>query len=208
MEATVGEQERILASLWGGGTNPFGTSWGKFMMWIFIVSDALTFAGFIIAYGFMRSVAPAWPNQEDVFSMGLITFMTFALISSSAVMAVAVGAAQQGNRSQAVKFLWLTILGGTIFLGSQAYEWAHFIEEGARPWSNPWLPEVPQFTAAFFVMTGFHGFHVLTGLLLLLYTAISASMGQYTGDRVEIAGLYWHFIDVVWVFIFAFFYLL
>ena len=208
MEATIGEQERILASPWGGGSNPFGTSWGKFMMWVFIVSDALTFAGFIVTYGFMRATAPAWPNQAEVFSMGLITFMTFALISSSAVMAMAVGAAQQGNQKHAVIFLWLTLLGGTIFLGSQAYEWSHFIEEGARLWFNPFMPEVPQFTAAFFVMTGFHGFHVFTGLVLLLYTVIRAHMGKYTGDRVEIAGLYWHFIDVVWVFIFAFFYLL
>ena len=82
------------------------------------------------------------------------------------------------------------------------------IEEGARLWFNPFMPEVPQFTAAFFVMTGFHGFHVFTGLILLLYTVIRAHMGKYTGDRVEITGLYWHFIDVVWVFIFAFFYLL
>jgi cytochrome c oxidase subunit 3 len=206
MEATVGEQERILASPWGGGTNPFGTTWGKFMMWVFIVSDALTFAGFIIAYGFMRATSPAWPAQDEVFSMTLITFMTFALISSSAVMAMAVGAAQHGDKAAAVKFLWATILGGTIFLGSQAYEWAHFIGEGARLTTNPW--GVPQFSAAFFVMTGFHGFHVLTGLILLLYTAVRASMGKYTADGVEIAGLYWHFIDVVWVFIFAFFYLL
>jgi len=206
MEATIGEQERILASPWGGGTNPFGTSWGKFMMWVFIVSDALTFAGFIIAYGFMRATSPSWPAQDEVFSMTLITFMTFALISSSAVMAMAVGAAQQGDKSTAVKFLWATIAGGTIFLGSQAYEWSHFIGEGARLTTNPW--GVPQFSAAFFVMTGFHGFHVFTGLVLLLYTAIRASMGKYTADGVEIAGLYWHFIDVVWVFIFAFFYLL
>ena len=208
METAVGEQERVLASPWGDGSNPFGTSWGKFMMWVFIVSDALTFAGFIIAYGFMRSTAPDWPAADEVFSMPLITFMTFALISSSCVMAIAVGAAQAGNKADAVKYLWLTILGGSIFLGSQAYEWYHFIEEGARPWFNPFMESVPQFTAAFFVMTGFHGFHVLTGLILLLYTAIRASMGKYTGDRVEIAGLYWHFIDVVWVFIFAFFYLL
>jgi cytochrome c oxidase subunit 3 len=140
--------------------------------------------------------------------MALITFMTFALISSSLVMALSVAAAQQGDKTRAVQFLWATIGGGIIFLGCQAYEWAHFIGEGARLDVNPWMPEVPQFTAAFFVMTGFHGFHVLTGLLLLIFTAIRAGMGKYSGDSVEIAGLYWHFIDVVWVFIFAFFYLL
>ena len=206
MDATVAEQERLLASEWGGGRSPFGTTWGKFMMWVFIVSDALTFAGFIIAYGFMRSVAPEWPDQTEVFDMRLITFMTFALISSSAVMAMAVGAAQQGKQRQAVRFLLMTIVGGLIFLGSQAYEWSHFIGEGARLTSNPW--GVPQFSASFFVMTGFHGFHVFSGVVLLAYTAIRAGIGKYTGDSVEIAGLYWHFIDVVWVFIFAFFYLL
>lgn len=208
MDAAIAEQERIMASDWGGGKSPFGTTWGKFMMWIFIVSDALTFAGFIVAYGFMRSVSPAWPDQNEVFSMYLITFMTFALISSSLVMALSVGAAQQGDRKRAVQFLWATVGGGLVFLGCQAYEWTHFIEEGARLNVNPWMPDVPQFTAAFFVMTGFHGFHVFTGLVLLSYTAIRAGMGKYSGDRVEIAGLYWHFIDVVWVFIFAFFYLL
>ncbi len=176
------------------------------MMWIFIVSDALTFAGLIIAYGFMRAVSPEWPDQAEVFNMGLITFMTFALISSSAVMAMAVGAAQQGRRNEAVRFLYMTIVGGMIFLGSQVYEWSHFIGEGARLDSNPW--GVPQFSAVFFVMTGFHGLHVLSGIILLAYTAIRARMGKYSGDSVEIVGLYWHFIDVVWVFIFAFFYLL
>ena len=216
MNSAVAEQERIIASDWGGGKSPFGTTWGKFMMWVFIVSDALTFAGFIVAYGFMRSVSPAWPDQAEVFSMYLITFMTFALISSSLVMAMSVGAAQHGDQKRAVQFLWMTIVGGTIFLGCQAYEWAHFIAEGARLNVNPFpavdaagaVHFIPQFTAAFFVMTGFHGFHVLTGLILLVYTALRAQMGKYSGDSVEIAGLYWHFIDVVWVFIFAFFYLL
>jgi cytochrome c oxidase subunit 3 len=206
MEATISEQERILASDWGGGKSPFGTTWGKFMMWVFIVSDALTFVGFIMAYGIMRAVSPAWPDQTEVFNMGLITFMTFALISSSAVMAMAVGAAQQGKQKDAVRFLLMTIVGGVIFLGSQVYEWSHFISEGARLDSNPW--GVAQFSAIFFVMTGFHGFHVLTGIIFLVYTAMRAATGHYSGDSVEIAGLYWHFIDVVWVFIFAFFYLL
>src|SRR5215467_15490108 len=109
------EQQRILASDWGGGKSPFGTSWSKFMMWIFIISDALTFAGFLITYGFVRQIAIAWPVQMEIFSPLLITFMTFVLISSSAVMAMAVSAARAGDPKSATKFLGLTILGGAIF---------------------------------------------------------------------------------------------
>ena len=116
------------------------------MMWIFIISDALTFAGFLIAYGFMRSISPEWPKQTEVFNMVLITFMTFMLISSSATMAMAVGAARARNPKLAVRFLLLTILGGLIFLGSQAFEWTHLIEDGARLTHNPW--GVPQFAAS------------------------------------------------------------
>jgi len=206
MYVSVAEQQRILASDWGGGKSPFGTDWAKFMMWIFIISDALTFAGFLIAYGFMRSISPVWPKQTEVFSMPLITFMTFDLISSSAVMAMAVGAAQAGNAKAAAKYMWLTILGGAIFLGCQVYEWSHFIEHGARLFKNPW--GVPQFAATFFVITGFHGFHVFSGLTILAIVAIRASMGKFSATSVENAGLYWHFVDVVWVFVFAFFYLL
>jgi cytochrome c oxidase subunit III len=207
MESTsLAEQQRVLASDWGGGKSPFGTSWSKFMMWIFIISDALTFAGFLIAYGFMRRVAPAWPVQMEVFSPVLITFMTFVLISSSAVMAMAVSAARAGDPKSATRFLGLTILGGAVFLGCQAYEWYHFISEGATLTHNPW--GVPQFAAAFFVITGFHGFHVFSGLTILAIVALRAAMGKYSGEGVENAGLYWHFVDVVWVFVFAFFYLL
>lgn len=206
METAINEQERILASDWGGGKSPFGTTWSKFMMWIFIVSDALTFAGLLVGYGIMRATSPAWPIPTDVFDMRLITFMTFALISSSAVMAMAVGAAREGERKTAFRFLLLTIVGGLIFLGCQAYEWTHFIGEGARLNKNPW--GVAQFGATFFVCTGFHGFHVLSGVVLLAIVALKALRGNYTANGVEVAGLYWHFIDVVWVFIFAFFYLL
>jgi len=208
MESTsLAEQQRILASDWGGGKSPFGTSWSKFMMWIFIISDALTFAGFLIAYGFMRKVAPAWPNQmEDVFSPVLITFMTFVLISSSAVMAMAVSAAKAHDPKTAVRYIAMTIFGGAIFLACQVYEWAHFIGEGATLTKNPW--GVPQFSASFFVITGFHGFHVLSGLTILAIVALRAAMGKYSADSVENAGLYWHFVDVVWVFVFAFYYLL
>ena len=138
--------------------------------------------------------------------MPLITFMTFALISSSAVMAMGVGAARAGDPKKAVKFLTLTIIGGTIFLGCQAYEWSHFIHEGATLTSNPW--GVAQFAASFFVITGFHGFHVFSGVTILVIVALRAAMGKYSADGVENAGLYWHFVDVVWVFVFAFYYLL
>lgn len=206
MDSSIAEQQRILASDWGGGRSPFGTSWSKFMMWIFIISDALTFAAFLIAYGFMRRISPEWPRQTEVFNMVLITFMTFVLISSSAVMAMAVGAARAANPKLAFRFLVLTIVGGVIFLGCQAFEWTHFIEEGATLTSNPW--GVPQFAASFFMITGFHGFHVLSGVVILAIVALRAAMGKYSADGVENAGLYWHFIDVVWVFVFAFFYLL
>src|SRR6185369_1716921 len=132
MASTLSEQDRILASDWGGGRSPFGTSWSKFMMWIFIISDALTFAAFLIAYGFMRNISPSWPKQTEVFNMVLITFMTFVLISSSAVMAMAVAAARAANPKLAVRFLAMTIVGGFIFLGCQAYEWSNLIHEGAR----------------------------------------------------------------------------
>jgi len=206
MDASVAEQQRILASDWGGGKSPFGTDWAKFMMWIFIISDALTFAGLLIAYAFMRATSPSWPVQTEVFSMVLITFMTFVLISSSAVMAMAVGAARAGDAKAAVKYLFLTIVGGAIFLACQAYEWSHFIAEGARLDHNPF--GVPQFAASFYVITGFHGFHVLSGLTILAIVAIRAAMGKYSATSVENAGLYWHFVDVVWVFVFAFYYLL
>jgi cytochrome c oxidase subunit III len=184
----------------------FETTSSKLGIWLFIVSDALTFGALLAGYGFMRLLSPQWPAQTKVFDMRLITFMTFALISSSALMAMAVAAARNREKTNAIRFLLATIAGGVIFLGCQAYEWTHFILEGARPFSNLW--GVPQFSASFFVITGFHGLHVLSGVVLLSVIAARALMNRYSDEGVEIAGLYWHFIDVVWVFVFAFFYLL
>jgi cytochrome c oxidase subunit 3 len=184
----------------------FQASPAKVAIWLFIVSDALTFCALLVGYGFLRMLSPAWPIRTEIFDMRLITFMTFVLISSSALMAMAVSAAQNRRRSHAIGFLISTIAGGIVFLGCQAYEWTHFIREGARPFSNPW--GVPQFGASFFVVTGFHGFHVLSGVVALSAIAIRALRSRYSASGIEVAGLYWHFIDVVWVFVFAFFYLL
>jgi cytochrome c oxidase subunit 3 len=132
--------------------------------------------------------------------------MTFVLISSSATMASAVQAAREGRLDAASRFVLLTLGGGVIFLGMQAYEWAHLIEQGARLTVNPWGD--PAFGAYFFLLTGFHGSHVLTGAIVLAATAFRSAAGRSTADGIEMAGLYWHFVDLVWVFIFTLFYLL
>ena len=191
---------------WGGGVTPFAMSWQKLMMWFFLVTDALLFAGFLASYAFLRLAAGEWPEQSEVFSMPLIAVMTFVLITSSATMASAVGAAHRKDLNTAVRFVLLTAVGGAIFLGMQAMEWTDLIHEGARLSGNPWGP--PAFTWFFFMITGFHGTHVLIGVVILLITAARARSGAATGDGVELAGLYWHFVDLVWVFIFTVFYLM
>ncbi len=188
-----------------GEASPFGANWQKLMMWVFIVTDGLLFAGLLAGYGFLRLAQPAWPNPAKVFHLPLIGLMTFVLISSSATMASAVSAAQQGDRRRLLRFLLMTVVGGTIFLSMQAYEWSGLIAKGASLHANPW--GVPLFTACFFVITGFHGSHVLSGVTVLGITAIRSAMGKSTSKGVEAAGLYWHFVDLVWVFIFTLFYL-
>ncbi len=184
----------------------FATSWQKLMMWVFIVGDALLFGTFLVSYGWQRMVEPSWPDQAKVFHMNFITAMTFTLITSSATMATAVGAARKGDLVNAGRFVWLTVIGGLAFLGCQAYEWAGLIHEGARVGSNPWGPA--SFGAYFFMITGFHGTHVLIGVIILAITAIRSAMKKATAEGVEMAGLYWHFVDLVWVFVFGTFYLI
>jgi cytochrome c oxidase subunit III len=191
---------------WDGGICPFDAGWRKVMMWWFIVTDGLLFAGFLAAYGYARILAIHWPAQASVFSLRYIAAMTFVLITSSATMASAVQAAQQGRRRIALRFIVLTAIGGACFLGMQAVEWRHLIAEGARLNTNPWGDAA--FGAYFFLLTGFHGTHVLTGVIVLVTTAIRSAAGLTSRDGVEMAGLYWHFVDLVWVFIFTLFYLL
>ncbi|HWP83688.1 MAG TPA: cytochrome c oxidase subunit 3, partial [Terriglobia bacterium] len=186
--------------------SPVGVSWQKLMMWIFIVSDGLLFAGLLCGYAFVRIASPVWPDRGEVFHLSMIGFMTFLLISSSATMASAVAAARRADRGATVRFLIFTILGGLGFLGMQAYEWTSLIQQGARLDSNPW--GVPAFSGSFFLITGFHGSHVLSGVGLLAITAWRMAAGISTAAGIELAGLYWHFVDLVWVFIFTLFYLI
>lgn len=205
MSAGAGEHQ-TLAAAWSGGQSPFGVGWPKFMMWLFLISDTLTFAGLLTGYGAMRLALGRWVHQFEIFNIGLVSLMTFILICSSATMAVAVGAARAGDRPRVLRYLLLTVLGGLFFLGAQAYEWTHFIGEGARLFTNPW--GLPQFSATFFIITGFHGGHVTAGVIYLLITALRWLRGTIQPESVEIAGLYWHFVDLVWVFIFTLLYLI
>jgi cytochrome c oxidase subunit 3 len=207
----------VMEAHWGGGAAPFGASWQKTMMWIFIVTDALLFSGLLCGYGFLRMASPSpWPSaSEGPFAMPFIALMTFILITSSATMGSAVGAAKLGDQKAAFRYTVLTIIGGACFLGCQAYEWTHLIHEGQHLMNhakgapflvNPWGP--PQYGQSFFLLTGFHGTHVLSGLIILTITAIRTALGKTPAQNVEMAGLYWHFVDLVWVFIFTLFYLL
>lgn len=271
----------------GGDEKPFKASYGKLMMWYFLLSDAFTFAGFLIAYGALRFSMPTWPVADAVFStaplnnLGLgtgvplplifVTFMSFLLIVSSVTMVRAVQEGRRENQKGVVFWLVLTIIGGIGFLSCQAWEWnnlishehmslttnpfgthieggtylddvhGHAYEDGAERETfdagetylihkeeGEWLQRrfvtesgtqgqqefgPFQFGALFFFITGFHGFHVLSGILILIIITLNASGGLYVERRngyemVEKVGLYWHFVDLVWVFVFLVFYLL
>jgi cytochrome c oxidase subunit 3 len=194
--------------------------WGKAMMWIFLLSDTFIFSCFLVGYMSVRTATTdPWPNPSEVFALTmfgksipliLIAIMTFILITSSGTMALAVN---MGYRKERNKTFWLmlaTALLGASFVGMQAFEWTKLIMEGVRPWENPF--GAAQFGSSFFMITGFHGMHVSAGVIYLLIVAFRVRNGYYEKqggnyEIVEIAGLYWHFVDLVWVFIFALFYL-
>ena len=197
----------------------FTVPWGKAMMWIFLLSDTFIFTCFLTSYMNVRiSTMSGWPNPSEVFALHLfgqdiplilIAIMTFVLITSSGTMALAVNYGYRRHKKNTVRLLVATAVLGATFVSMQAFEWTKLIMEGVRPWGNPW--GAPQFGSSFFMITGFHGCHVTAGVIYLLITAKRVASGFYdkkgTYETVEVAGLYWHFVDLVWVFIFAFFYL-
>ena len=200
----------------------FHVPWGKAMMWIFLLSDTFIFSCFLIGYMNVRLTTTVnWPNPSEVFALSiggqpipliLIAIMTFVLITSSGTMALAVNYGYRRDKKKTVLLMLATAALGATFVGMQAFEWTKLImEEGVRPWGNPM--GAAQFGSTFFMITGFHGMHVSAGVIYLVVIATRVGTGYYDRHRggnyemVEIAGLYWHFVDLVWVFIFAFFYL-
>jgi cytochrome c oxidase subunit III len=205
---------------WKSDKQTYHVPWGKAMMWIFLVSDTFIFSCFLVGYMTVRiSTADPWPLATEVFALSffgsdpipliLIAIMTFVLITSSGTMALAVNFGYRRDKRKTVMFMLFTAALGATFVGMQAYEWSKLIGYGVRPWSNPWGAE--QFGSVFYMITGFHGLHVSAGVIYLLIIARKVARGDYDKkgyEIVEITGLYWHFVDLVWVFIFAFFYLL
>jgi cytochrome c oxidase subunit 3 len=243
---------------WNGGNEPFKASWGKLMMWFFLLSDAFSFSSLLITYGLIRYSHAAydgareafrfsvdyWPVPEKVFEavpflhgvsapLVFVGIMTFILIMSSVTMVLAVEAGHRRDRKDVEKWMLWTILGGITFLGSQAWEWSHFIHgtegkgavdiygnviHGANLIQNEYGP-VP-FANLFFFITGFHGFHVFSGVVINVIVFYNVAYGVYERpgrqidagaepyEMIEKVGLYWHFVDLVWVFVFTAFYLI
>ena len=209
-----------LARDWTSDKQTFHVPWGKAMMWIFLLSDTFIFTLFLTSYMNVRiSTRVPWPNPSEVFALSfggepipliLIAIMTFILITSSGTMALAVNYGYRQDRVKTAALMLVTAAFGATFVGMQAFEWTKLIvDEGIRPWGNPL--GAAQFGSTFFMITGFHGLHVSIGVIYLAVVALKVLKGDYERsgnyEIVEITGLYWHFVDLVWVSIFAFFYL-
>jgi cytochrome c oxidase subunit 3 len=194
-------------SIWSGGAFPFGTSSKKLGMWLFLCSDTLTFAALLLAYSYLRLANPDWPRPFE-FNPGVInaTIMTVILLGSSLTMVLAVAAAHADNRAKAVRYILLTSLGGIVFDILHLREWFHLFSEGYGFGASP--QGVPLFGSAFFGITGMHMAHVTIGVVYLVIIAVGYGRGKFTSDDVEVSGLYWHFVDLVWMFVFPMIYLM
>jgi len=181
-------------------------SWGKLGMWVFLAGDAMSFGGLIVGYGLLRHASSNWPVPSQVLGINLTALMTFLLICSSVTMVLSLSAITRGDMRGFKKFLLLTILGGIAFLGCQAYEWTHLLTERLPELGFSFTTHL--FATTFFVLTGFHGMHVTGGVIYNICVLAACLRGRYGPKHVEIAGLYWHFVDLVWILIFTFVYLI
>jgi cytochrome c oxidase subunit 3 len=195
-------------SVWEGGQSPYATNSKKFGMWLFLISDSLTFSAMLFAYTYSRVTNPDWPKPFD-FSPAVIfsTIMTFCLLSSSLTMVLAVHSMNHGDRKATVRWILATMVGGGAFVVLHMSEWLKLINvEHVTPLSNPW--GVPLFGGTFFALTGLHMTHVICGLIYLAIVATGVGRGKFKAEDVEVSGLYWHFVDLVWMFIFPLVYLM
>lgn len=186
----------------------FGTYSKKIGMWLFLLSDTLTFGALLFAYSYGRISNPDWPTPFGKESITNATVMTGCLLSSSLTMVLAVLAARRGDRSWTRNWILFTMFFGTAFIVLHGMEWTKLIGEGMTPFKNPWAATVPQFGGTFFTLTGMHMLHVTIGVIYLCIIAYGFGRRKYNADHVEVSGLYWHFVDLVWMFIFPMVYLM
>jgi cytochrome c oxidase subunit 3 len=202
-----GTMERLSAMAWSGGVSPYAVGHKKLGMWLFILSDSLTFSALLIGYSYVRVASPNWPRPFHLWpSITMATVMTVVLLASSLTMVLGVAAAEEGDKRRVVRYIALTMLGGVAFLVLHLNEWRNLIGEGVRMWHNPW--GVPLFGGTFFTITGLHMAHVASGVIYLGVIATGVARGRYGHEHVEVSGLYWHFVDLVWMFVFPLVYLL
>jgi cytochrome c oxidase subunit III len=176
----------------------------KMAMWLFIIADSATFAGCLVAYGFIRNGTPDWPRPFHGITN--VALMTFILLTSSLTMLIGVRAAQRGDKAGAFRWTMLTAVAGILFAALHIREWMGLIGEGVTLFHNPW--GTPLFGSLFFSITGLHLLHVTGGVIALIAVAIRYSGGRYKADDLEVTGLYWHFVDLVWMFVVPLVYLL
>jgi len=187
--------------------SPFAIPSKKLVMWLFIISDSVTFGAVLYGYGYLRNATPNWPAPFKFDPSILnVMLMTLILVSSSLTMLIGIRAAQAGEKSAAIRWTLTTVAGGIIFALLHLREWLTMIDEGVRLFQNPW--GAPLFGATFFSITGLHLLHVLGGVVALTVVTIGFKRGRYNADDLEIWGLYWHFVDIVWMFVVPFVYLL
>jgi cytochrome c oxidase subunit III len=176
----------------------------KMAMWLFIIADTATFAGCLVAYGFIRNATPDWPRPFH--SMTNAAVMTFILLTSSLTMLVAIRAADKGEKSGCFRWMMITAALGIIFAFLHVHEWLDLIGKGVTIFHNPF--GTPLFGSMFFSITGLHLLHVTGGFIALIAVAIRYKSGRYNADDIEVTGLYWHFVDMVWMFVVPFMYVM
>jgi cytochrome c oxidase subunit 3 len=176
----------------------------KLAMWLFIIADTMTFAACLVAYGFLRHGAPDWPRPFH--SITNVALMTFILLTSSLTMLLGLRAAREGDKAAAFRWTMITAAAGILFALLHVHEWLGLIGEGMTLFKNPWGTGL--FGASFFSITGLHLTHVTAGVIALLVVGVRYRAGRYNADDIEILGLYWHFVDLVWMFVVPFVYLL
>lgn len=187
--------------------SPYAIPSRKLTMWLFIISDAITFGAILFGYGYLRTASSDWPTPFKFYpSIFNVMIMTFVLITSSLTMLGAVDSAKTGDKAKASRFLWATMLLGVVFAGLHIKEWIGLIDDGVRLFQNPWGS--PLFGATFFSITGLHLLHVISGVIAIGVIARGFLRGSLTAGHVEITGLYWHFVDLVWMFVVPLVYLL